>query len=66
MKNSLAIVKLWGSLETIAEHINNIAIPLSHTTEAYKEDQELYDALETLSKRIDKHFNLFKLQVTRK
>lgn len=58
-ESNLQIARLWTTLEEIRKKIDNEAIPLG--THLGLEDLELMQALETLSERVGKHFERWRL-----
>lgn len=57
--DSLKLAQIWFKLDETKRTIDNVVIPLGMYLEL--DDPELMIALETLSERIGKHFNKFKL-----
>lgn len=57
--DSIKLAKFWIELKTIKDALDNEVIPISGYLGV--EDQELIDALETLSDKITNHFKGFRL-----
>lgn len=59
-EDSIQLARLWTSLHEVKSRLDNEIIPLgSHLA---LEDPELMIALETLSQRIENHFDHYRLQ----
>jgi hypothetical protein len=57
--DSIKLAQLWLSLREIKDQLDNEILPISGYLEV--SDLELITAMEQLSKKIDNHFNKFKL-----
>jgi hypothetical protein len=59
MEQSIQLAKLWMTLDSIKDELDNVAIPLgSHLS---LDDPELMIVMEELSAKINSHFERFEL-----